>query len=118
MHDGRILATQRSQSMSLPLKWEFPGGKIEPGETARECVQREWFEELGVKVCIVKELTSVTHSYANFSVTLYPFLCNHSSGKLMLHEHADACWLTPYELSNLDWAEADWPIIDYLMHNL
>lgn len=118
MHNGRVLATQRSKSMSLPLKWEFPGGKIEPEETASECVQREVLEELGMEVSIVKELVPVTHRYTDFSVTLYPFLCNHISGQLTLHEHADACWLTPYELSSLDWADADWPIINSLTHIL
>lgn len=112
--DGLILATQRSATMSLPLKWEFPGGKLEAGETAEECLKRELLEELGITVRVGQRLEPVTYCYQTFTVTLHPFLCDQLQGRMILHEHSNACWLAPHELSTLDWAEADWPIISCL----
>jgi 8-oxo-dGTP diphosphatase len=112
--DGKILAAQRSASMSLPLKWEFPGGKIKQSETAAECLARELHEELGVKVSVGKSGETVTHNYPDFVVSLYPFECTIVSGEIHLHEHAAMAWMAPEELHLLDWAEADLPIIERL----
>lgn len=112
--DGLILATQRSSSMSLPLKWEFPGGKLEEGESLEECLVRELQEELGITVRVGQRLEPVTYCYPAFTVTLYPFFCDQLQGTMVLHEHSNACWLAPHELSTLDWAEADWPLINWL----
>jgi 8-oxo-dGTP diphosphatase len=109
--NGRVLATQRSAVMSMPLKWEFPGGKIDPGETPGECLRREVREELGVEIEVGRPLTAVTHRYADFTVTLYPFLCRITAGEITLHEHQALAWLTPAELQGLDWAEADRPVL-------
>jgi 8-oxo-dGTP diphosphatase len=109
--DGRVLTTQRSAAMSMPLKWEFPGGKIKDRETPEECLVREIREELGIEIQVVRALMPRTHAYAGFTVTLYPFLCAILSGTITLHEHAASVWLRPEELESLDWAEADWPII-------
>lgn len=114
-HDGLILATQRSCSMSLPLKWEFPGGKLEPGESLQECLVRELREELDITVRVGQGLAPVTHHYPGFSVTLHPFRCDQLEGELTLHEHQASCWLPPRRLHELDWAEADWPIIETLV---
>jgi len=111
-NDGFILAAQRSASMSLPLKWEFPGGKIDHGETPEECLQRELSEELGIQVCLEKSLPLSTHNYPNFVITLYPFVCTITSGEIVLHEHTAISWLQPTELHSLDWAEADVPVIE------
>lgn len=73
--DGLVLAAQRNVTMSLPLKWEFPGGKIAPDESSEECLQRELVEEVGIRVCVRKSLPTNTHHYSTFSVTLYPFVC-------------------------------------------
>jgi 8-oxo-dGTP diphosphatase len=114
--DGLVLAAQRSPSMSLPLKWEFPGGKIDLGETAEECLKRELIEELGVIVGIDRKMPVHTHSYPDFTVTLYPFVCSMVSGEIEVHEHAAVRWMLPEELSNLDWAEADGPVLaDYFL---
>jgi len=114
-HDGLVLAAQRSAAMNLPLKWEFPGGKLEAGESAEECLQRELIEEMGVTISVGQPLPLHTHSYETFTVTLYPFICTMTSQTITLHEHAAIAWLPPGELQTLDWAEADWPVIrEYL----
>lgn len=113
--DGLVLAAQRSSRMSLPLKWEFPGGKIDPGESATDCLQRELIEEMSVRISVGRPLAEVTHQYPDFTVTLYPYVCAISSGEITLHEHEAIAWLAPDQLPTLDWAEADGPILaDYL----
>lgn len=109
--EGKVLTTQRSKSMSLPLKWEFPGGKIHNEESLSECLRRELQEELGIDAAIGHPLPPVTHQYQTFSVALHPFVCNIISGEITLHEHVALAWLTPGELHTLDWAEADVPVI-------
>lgn len=110
--DGRVLATQRSATMSMPLKWEFPGGKVDAGESLEECLCRELNEELGVHVNIGRSLPPTTYQYPSFAITLHPFICSIESGELTLHEHAALSWLPPHDLHALDWAEADIPIVD------
>ena len=109
---GLVLAAQRSAVMSLALKWEFPGGKINPGESGKECLKRELMEEMGITVSIGQALPSHTHSYASFTVTLHPFICTMDQGEIILHEHAAITWLPSAELCRLDWAEADLPVIE------
>jgi len=114
---GRVLAAQRSPTMSLPSKWEFPGGKIEPGETPEMCLARELREELAMQVHIGSALPQTTHCYDTFTVTLYPFLCSSTSTQLTLHEHSDVVWIEPERLFELDWAAADLPVLAaYLSH--
>jgi len=108
---GKVLCTQRNESMSLPLKWEFPGGKINDGESPEKCLKRELIEELGVEIAVGQSLTTTTHHYPSFSVTLYPFICEIISGEITPHEHSAMVWLPVEELQTLDWAEADWPVI-------
>ncbi len=109
---GKVLSTQRGESMSLPLKWEFPGGKTNNGESPEECLKRELSEELGIEVAVSLSLPPVTHHYPAFTVTLYPFICTIVAGEITLHEHAAIAWLPPGELHTLDWAEADLPVIE------
>jgi len=104
--------------MSLPLKWEFPGGKIKDGETAPVCLVRECREELGVEVAVGQPLMQATHRYPSFIVTLYPYRCAINTGEITLHEHKALLWLWPAELSMLDWAEADLPVIDEYLQQL
>ncbi len=110
--NGRILAAQRSERMSLPLKWEFPGGKINDDESVSDCLKREVREELGIEVMIHEQYPQVTYSYPEFTVTLYPSRCTISAGKIVLNEHKNIVWVLPQELRGLDWADADWPIIN------
>ena len=109
--DGRILAAQRSESMSMPLKWEFPGGKIREGELPDSCLVRELVEELGIQVSVRDPLPTTTHHYPSFTITLFPFVCSIRSGDITLHEHAACTWLPPEKLASLDWAEADLPVL-------
>src|SRR5512138_2391378 len=85
--NGLVLAAQRSEVMSLPLKWEFPGGKIERGESAQECLHRELLEELSITVHIDRQLPENRHHYSEFAITLYPFICKLENGEITLHEH-------------------------------
>lgn len=115
LFDNQVLAVQRSETMKLPLKWEFPGGKIEEGETEVECIKREIFEELNIKIEIKNQLTPVTHEYPDFKIKLIPFTAEYVSGELILKEHANSVLVNKKKLINLDWAEADLPILqEYL----
>ena len=109
--DHKVLAVQRSELMSLPLKWEFPGGKIEPGENEEECIKREIFEELNIHIKIERKLTPVLHQYPNFKINLIPFITEYVSGDLELKEHSDHVLVDKHELYKLDWAEADLPVL-------
>ena len=110
----KILAVQRSPKMSLPLKWEFPGGKIEKNETEEACIKREIREELNIEILLLKKLSSSFYHYPNINVELIPFVAQYLSGEIVLKEHQDYQFLTLAELSNLDWAEADLPIVKEL----
>ena len=114
-HENKILICQRSERMKLPLKWEFPGGKVETGESKEDCLKREIREELGLEIEIESALTAVEHHYPEFSLRLYPFLCKWTGGSLAIAEHAQAIWVDKNELQDYDWAEADVPIMNELM---
>ena len=117
-YNGNILAVQRGERMSLPLKWEFPGGKIHQGESPEMCVVREVSEELNIHVDVVRPLSLVSHDYPDFSVTLHPFICAIVSGDIILRDHKAMLWLSPRELPTLDWAAADFPIIRAYLDDL
>lgn len=113
--EGKILAVQRSRTMSLPMKWEFPGGKIEPGETEVDCLKREIEEELSIEIDVLERLTPSIHQYPTFTIELIPYRANHLSGNLKLKEHHKYLLLNSDELNTLDWAEADIPIVKEIM---
>ena len=112
LKDCKILVTQRSEKMQLALKWEFPGGKIEPNETEEQCIHRELKEELGIEIEILEKLEPKPFHYEQFSINLIPFVATYLSGEIMLHEHKDFKWLTKEELTALDWASADVPVLE------
>lgn len=116
--NDKILVCQRSETMKLPLKWEFPGGKIEEGESKKECLKREVKEELNLDIEVLDQLRMVEHHYPDFSICLYPFLCQINSGTLRAIEHAQIKWVTIDELKQFDWAAADIPIVKELENNL
>jgi len=104
---GHVLSAQRSESMSMPLKWEFPGGKIREGEYPVSCLERELVEEMGIQILVRAPLPTTIHHYPSFTITLYPFVCSIRSGDIILHEHTAYSWLPPEDLASIDWAEAD-----------
>jgi 8-oxo-dGTP diphosphatase len=115
---GDVLVTQRSITMSLPLKWEFPGGKIEANETAEDCLIREIKEELNLNISIITSIEPSEYHYSTFSIRLIPFICLITSGEIKLTEHAVYCWLPTKELLNLDWAEADLPVLKRFLNQI
>jgi 8-oxo-dGTP diphosphatase len=106
-HEGRILAAQRSAAGSLPLKWEFPGGKLEEGETEEEGLVREIREELCVEIKVGQKLPITERDDIVRIIRLVPFVCQLATHDIVLTEHEQILWLTPEELPDLDWAEAD-----------
>jgi 8-oxo-dGTP diphosphatase len=108
--DGRILAAQRAFDKSLGGKWEFPGGKIEPGETPSVALVRELQEELGILTEVGHALSVVRYDYEEFSIELHPFVVTILSGEMIAMEHEEIRWITLDEAPAIDWAEADIPI--------
>jgi 8-oxo-dGTP diphosphatase len=108
---GQVLVTQRSTTMKLPLKMEFPGGKVEKGETLSACLIREIKEELNLDIRVIFEMPANEHVYPDFKIRLIPFVCEITGGVIVLKEHADYCWLDANELPDLDWAAADIPVM-------
>jgi len=113
-NQGKILVTQRSIKMKLPLKWEFPGGKLEPFENEKDCIKREIREELGIEIEIIGKLENSTFNYDTFSINLIPFIANYKSGIIQLSEHASYKWVTIDEMQEIDFAAADIPLIDQI----
>ena len=109
---NQVLVTQRSALMPLPLKWEFPGGKIEDNETAEECLIREIREELNMEIQITGSLSPNDHQYPDKLIRLMPFICRQTGGEIVLKEHADYKWLDTKDLLDLDWAEADVGVVE------
>jgi len=109
---NKILVTQRSETMKLPLKWEFPGGKLEENESEIECIKREIKEEINIEIDVLKRLSNSIYDYGTFKINLIPFFSNYISGDIVLAEHKDFKLLDKSELLNLDWAEADLPIVE------
>jgi 8-oxo-dGTP diphosphatase len=109
---NKILVTQRSEKMKLPLKWEFPGGKLEENETEIDCIKREIKEEINIEIEVQRKLSNSIYDYGTFKINLIPFLANYISGEIILSEHNDYKLLDKSELLNLDWAEADLPIVE------
>jgi 8-oxo-dGTP diphosphatase len=112
--DNKILVVQRGNSMRHEGKWEFPGGKIETGESEEECIKREIREELRIEINIIGTLRSNFHRYQDFEIQLIPFTAMYVSGQIELKEHAQYKLLKKEELLSLDWAEADIPIVKEL----
>ncbi|MGJ8656289.1 MAG: (deoxy)nucleoside triphosphate pyrophosphohydrolase [Akkermansiaceae bacterium] len=116
-NNGKFLACQRGTNTSLAGKWEFPGGKIELGESKESALKREILEELEVSISILRPLKTITHQYPDFKIALSPFLCQiNGSEQPTPIEHAQIRWVDLAEAVTLDWAEADLPIIEQFKH--
>lgn len=111
VRDGLVLSARRGRG-NLAGMWEFPGGKIESGETARAALEREIHEELDCEVEVGDQVVSTTHEYDFGVVTLTTFFCSLISGTPKLTEHTDVVWLPADELTRLDWAPADIPAVE------
>ena len=98
----------------FPLKWEFPGGKIDLGETPEECLVREIKEELDVEIEIVEPFGITRYRYPDFSVSLNTFWCKIKKGTIQLLEHNDYRWVHPEELDSFDFVDADRLLISKL----
>jgi 8-oxo-dGTP diphosphatase len=111
IEDGFVLCAQRGPHGALGGSWEFPGGKIEPGETPRKALEREIAEELGCSVYVGAEVASTTHQYEFGVVKLRTFRCELLAGTPSATEHAELRWVAPAELGALNWAPADLPAV-------
>ena len=109
-HDGRVLVAQRNPGDPLSGKWEFPGGKIEPGETPERCLVREIREELGIEVRVEQFLCLSRFGYDHVTVELLAYRCAWVSGEVRANAHQAILWATAAEIAGLDLAEADLPI--------
>ena len=112
-NDGRLLMAQRPPHKHLGLKWEFPGGKVEPGETPEAALHRELNEELGCTIEILRALPRCIHAYEKITIEMIPFVSRLAVGspEPHLHEHVALQWIAPADLATLDLPAADTPII-------
>lgn len=114
--DRKVLCAQRGKEKSLPYLWEFPGGKIEHGETPQEALSRELKEELLVDVEVLPEkFEETTYEYEFGIIQLMTFICLLKRGTPQLTEHLSMKWLEPSKLDTLQWAPADIPAVKKLM---
>ena len=113
--NGTVLAAQRGPGMRNPGKWEFPGGKVEDGESDAEALARELWEELSIEVKVVGELIESTHSYPDQTICLVGLHAHVVRGEPVLSEHSSVRWVSIPNLDELDWSDADLPIVRALM---
>lgn len=111
IHDQKVFATQRGYG-EFKDGWEFPGGKIETGETPEEALVREIKEELDTEVEVKELIDTVEYDYPTFHLSMDCFICNIISGNLVLKEHEDAKWLTREMIDSVEWLPADLGLID------
>jgi 8-oxo-dGTP diphosphatase len=110
----RCLVAQRGPTMSLPGKWEFPGGKVEPTESPTAALAREITEELGLQIAVGHHLGTGSAHVGTRIITLDVYAATITAGTLTLREHAQVIWASAEDLSELDWAEADIPIVSHV----
>lgn len=106
IREGKVFATQRGYG-EFKDGWEFPGGKVEPGESREEALKREIKEELDAEIQVEKLLETVEYDYPKFHLTMHCYICELLSEELILKEHEDARWLSKNEMDTVDWLPAD-----------
>jgi 8-oxo-dGTP diphosphatase len=113
--DGKLLVCQRTRHQTMPLKWEFPGGKIEEGEQPRDALRRELDEELGIQATIGDELARIQHEYPNGGmVELRFYIVREYKGELENRIFKDIQWVVPKDLPKFDFLEADLTLVNDL----
>lgn len=114
--DDKILAAKRGPSMAQAGCWEFPGGKVEAGESDAACLKREIAEELNLHLIDLKYFTETSFTYPDFEIELVAYLCDEFTGIMKLAEHEEAGFWEIKDLSQLHWAPADLPIVKLLIN--
>lgn len=114
--DGRVLIAQRPEGKQLAGLWEFPGGKVEPGERPETALIRELKEELGIDVteACLAPFVFASHTYESFHLLMPLYLCRRWSGVVVKHEHAALAWVKPNKLSDYPMPPADEPLVAWL----
>ncbi len=116
IRDGRIFATQRGYG-DYKDWWEFPGGKIEPGESPEQALKREILEELATEIAVGRKIMTVEYDYPTFHLSMDCFVCTLIRGEPELLEHEAAKWLSRSELDSVPWLPADREVVDTLKDN-
>lgn len=116
-YEGNILCMQRNKSIcdEVSYKWEFPGGKIEVGESQENAMIRELSEEMCMKVKVIGHFCDVEYEYVDYIVNLHCYKCTTNNSNFVMNVHKDYRWLPLNQLDILDWAPADWPVVKMLM---
>lgn len=115
VREARVLLAQRPEGKHLALKWEFPGGKVEPGELPENALIRELYEELACAVKIIAALPASEHTYDRGTIQMLPFVCELVDQVMpAAQEHAALAWVTLEDITSYDLAAADWPVVDAL----
>lgn len=115
--ENKILATKRGYGEFINM-WEFPGGKIESGETKEQALVREIKEELNIEISVDKFAIDIEYQYPNFYLFMSCFMCSIKEGSIELLEHNDGKWITKEELNTLIWLPADIDAVNYLKENM
>lgn len=115
--ENKFLATKRGYGEFINM-WEFPGGKIESGETKEQALVREIKEELNIEINVDKFAIDIEYQYPNFYLFMSCFMCSIKEGSIELLEHNDGKWITKEELNTLNWLPADIDAVNYLKENM
>ena len=111
---GKVLIDRRKDEGEMAGLWEFPGGKIEPGETIEECIEREIKEELNIEIIVGDRLTTITYAYTTFNITLYVHECQHVGGEPQPLECQEIHWVKPADMNQYEFPQANTQIVNLL----
>ena len=111
LKEDKILIAKRGLDKKFSGRWEFPGGKLEPGESLQDCIKRELKEELNISIKNQEYFITNEHEYDNFKVKIHSFLIREYNGEIILNEHEELKWINPNKYEEYDILEADLPFI-------